>query len=219
MTDIKMAILKSLEEERQSRLPLVARSVIFGFALGLFLSWMCGELSSVVMVLSLSLPLSISFALFLWPQPRLAPRGYATWASLGKLGLATTLVSGLQILLCPEMTSGGLRHGPLPGVLHFTHILHSWAGMNVCMFMCGFIFSGIAASVGLSVFSRALSQSPLRILALALLFTSIAQTPAIAFQLASGVELSAQLFWIFGTLAGFGLSYFAFWRLSLMRAA
>lgn len=215
MTDdsIKNAILKSLEEEKKPyttrfiKIFILTLLATLFFTLCIYKSWE-QEFNTLWLIVCIlfGVLMFIAFTLYFRPQPRLSVRGYwAPWV-FAKLLLMMTLVTGLQLVICPHFIFGH-HHGSNPFAIfhHVTDFYMSVTGsMKGCMFLCGITFSGLSSFLAFWTITRNLTFSRFRHLCVVIGISALSLLPVLFLQLSNDHTRSLLPYWLLGN----GLSLF-----------
>jgi hypothetical protein len=215
---IQGAILKALHEEKQPLALVFAKSAAKAVILSalivalLYCVWSESFSSHWIGACALmSVSLMIGFALYDYPQPRLAVRGYWTLWVFAKLLIGLTVIMALQLILCPHFA---LVHVPQDSPFAFfevlTHQYMAVGGMKFCMFMCGLTFSAMGGAFAFSFISKHFSFGRFRQLAFAVGIGLISQLPIALLQIMSPSNRPYVLFWLVGSCLGFTLNAIIF---------
>jgi hypothetical protein len=151
------------------------------------------------------------FLLFLYPEPRFSIRGYFSRRAFGKLLIVSSILGGLELLLCPHFVFTHQKFGGafafLNGIVNY---FESRFGHDVCSLFCGFIFSTLVSLISLLFVFKNLSYLKMRPLILSLICSSIAFLPIVLIHLIDD-HLRAQLeWWAMGAFIGIALIAFIF---------
>ena len=212
--DVQQAILKALDEEQKPKgfrylKTFLAASIVTFVIMGL-LHWTWGEIFTHVrlgIALSLWTLLATGFALYFWPQPRLIVRGYWSRFAFAKLLIGMTIITSLQLVICPEFASMTFQsQTPFPIFSRITDFYMSFGGMTVCMFLCGLTFSGAGALLAFSAVRKALSFSRWSAVFAAMGLAILGQLPVIGLQLWDEAARRYLPFWFLGSFIAILLS-------------
>lgn len=202
------AIHKALDEEKRPRsqryLKSVTLAALFTFALTLPIAVLFREqMNWVWKVAGLfwGLCFLTGFSLYFHPQPRLSVPGYWSPWIFAKILIGMTLLTGLEIILCPSFVFLGSENSWTP-FLPVTEWFMSVGGMRACMFSCGLIFSGLGALFTFATVRKVLSASSRTDLARAIGLAYVTQLPLLLVQLAEEDLRNFVGFWFLGGLLG-----------------
>jgi hypothetical protein len=165
--ELENAILKALKEEKKSPIPRAGKTFLYASILSIvvlsLLHWCMGEVvthSFLIVACLIWILILLSFWIHFLPQPRIMVRGYWTPVAIARLLLVMTLITILQIIICPELAALTSTDGlQLPIFSKITDFYMGFGGMKVCMFLCGLTFSGASALVAFSTVKRVLSNT------------------------------------------------------------
>lgn len=144
----------------------------------------------------------VGFSLYFHPQPRITVPGYWSPLIFARILIVMTLLTGLQILLCPSFVFLDSSTGWAP-FAPITEMFMAWGGMKACMFSCGLMFSSLGALVTFISVRKVLSRSIARDLIRAAGLAFLTQAPVIAVQLFDERLRPFALYWALGS--GLGL--------------
>jgi hypothetical protein len=206
---LQSAIVKSLEAEKVSpykrmfKVVLTASLVLVVLAclLGFFFQESFSPAWGIACLFSWAL-LLIGFYLYFYPQPRIAVRGFWSKWVIAKVLVAMTVISALELIICPHFA---FVHMDTPGLGLFEGITSQYmavGGMAGCMFLCGLTFSGIAALFSFLFISKTLSGSNLKAFLPIAGIALIAQLPIMILQLSEHHLRAYFIFWLIGSAAG-----------------
>jgi hypothetical protein len=141
------------------------------------------------------------FYLHYIPQPRLAVTGFWSPWIFARVLMAMVVLTATEILICPSFVflRSPLRWSPFEGASQFFMDL---GGMPLCMFACGFLFSGLGGVITFALIAKTVRGSSWVDILKATGVAYFTQLPVIGIQL---VEPGLQRFvsyWIFGGLLG-----------------
>lgn len=198
----------ALEEEKQSAWKRWMK--VFGVATtitGLVFSifyflWPRSVATSLFIMISFFwVVLVTGFSLYFYPQPRLEVRSYFSYWGWAKILIAMSIITMLEVLLCPELASLSGLPNPLSSISDkVTHIFMDAGGMKLCMFLCGVIFSGAGTLVSLIFVRKSIRginfKEVFKILGIVLL----GQTPVLALQAFNAGSQIYLLYWLTGSI-------------------
>lgn len=144
----------------------------------------------------------VGFSLYFYPQPRLSVPGYWSPSIFARILIVMTLLTGVQILLCPSFVFLDSPLGWTP-FAPITERFMAWGGMNACMFSCGLIFSSLGALVTFLTVRNVLSRSAARDLIRAAGLAFLTQAPVIGVQVFDESLRPFAIYWALGS--GLGL--------------
>ncbi len=206
--DVQQAILRALDEEQRPKgfryLKTFLAASIVTFVVMALLHWTWGEIFTHIrlgIALSLWILLATGFALYFWPQPRLMVRGYWSQFAFAKLLIGMTIITSLQLVICPEFASMTFQsQTPFPIFSRITDFYMSFGGMTICMFLCGLTFSGAGALLAFCVVRKALVFSRWSAVFAAAGLAVLGQLPVIGLQLWDESARRYLPFWFLGSL-------------------
>ena len=136
------------------------------------------------------------------PQPRLMVAGLFSPFVIARLFLVSTAATIAQIIICPSFVflSSPLGWNPLSGL---TDTLMSMGGMSLCMGFCGFLFSVVAASLGIRSVHKVARAPDFQTSLVIFSILLVSQVPVILVQVFSEELRSFSPSWIAGMLLGF----------------
>lgn len=213
---LKSSIMNALEEEKKTRFQIYTRSVLKATLIAaitgglLYCFWSASFSKEWLGAFFLIwLLLIVGFSLYEYPQPRLAVRGYWSLWVFAKLLIAMTLISAVQLVICPHFAfMGANSSNPFAIFGSVTEKYMQWGGMNGCMFLCGFTFSLIGSALGFSLVRRHFSFSQKRDLGMVLFIALLSESPIIILQLQNSHSREMLLFWLGGSFIAFALTTF-----------
>lgn len=141
------------------------------------------------------------FSLYFHPQPRLSVPGYWSPWIFAKILIGMTLLTGLQILLCPSFVFLESPLGISP-FLPITEWFMSWGGMTACMFSCGFLFSSLGGMFTFLTVKKVLSRTAYRDLLRAVGVAYFTQLPLIGIQVVDEGLRPFAVHWAMGSVIG-----------------
>lgn len=144
----------------------------------------------------------VGFSLYFHPQPRLIVPGYWSPFIFAKILIGMTLLTGIQILLCPSFVFLGSSAGWNP-FLNITEWFMAQGGMSACMFACGFIFSSLGGVITFMTVRKILFRSAPRDFIKAVGLAFLTQVPLVGVQIADEGLRPFAVFWGLGS--GLGL--------------
>ncbi len=211
---VQHAILKALEEEKKPKgfrfLKAFLAASLVTFIVMTLLHWTWGGIFTHVrlgIAFAIWALLAIGFILYFWPQPRLIVRGYWSQFVWAKLLIGMTIITSLQLVICPEFASMTFQsQTPFPFFSRITDFYMSFGGMTICMFLCGLTFSGAGALLAFSVIRKALSFSRWRAVFTAAGLAMVGQLPVIGLQVWDSGARHYLPFWLGGSLLAIILS-------------
>jgi hypothetical protein len=125
-----------------------------------------------------------------------------------------TLLTGVQILLCPSFVflDSPLGWAPFAPV---TELFMAWGGMSACMFSCGLLFSGLGALVTFLTLRKVLSRSSISDLVRAVGLAYLTQLPVIGVQIVDPSLRPFAVYWGLGSALGLlALAFAVMWSAS-----
>ena len=202
------AIQGALAEERRPRsyrIVAVAASTVASTLLLTFpIAWLfrdqmdwAWKLAALVWALCFA----VGFSLYFHPQPRLSVPGYWSPGIFARILIVMTLMTGVQIVLCPSFVflESPISWSPLT---QLTDWFMSWGGMKGCMFSCGLLFSGIGGLLTFLSVRKVLSRSSSGDLLRAGGLAYLTQLPLVGVQVAEPGLQSFVPFWALGSVLG-----------------
>lgn len=144
----------------------------------------------------------VGFSLYFYPQPRLSVPGYWSPSIFARILIVMTLLTGVQIVLCPSFVflDSPLGWAPFAPI---TERFMAWGGMSACMFSCGLIFSSLGAAVTSLAVRNVLSRSATKDLIRAAGLAFLTQAPVIGVQIFDENLRPFAIYWALGS--GLGL--------------
>jgi hypothetical protein len=202
------AIHQALAEEKRPRseryLKTVALALFFTLALTLPIAVLFREQMNWVWKVAgvfWGLCFLTGFSLYFHPQPRLSVPGYWSPWIFARILIGMTVLTGLEIILCPSFVFLGSETSWAP-FLRVTEWFMSVGGMKACMFSCGLIFSGLGGLFTFATVRKVLSKSSNVDLIRAIGLAYVTQLPLLLVQLSEEELRSFVGFWFFGGLLG-----------------
>ncbi len=147
------------------------------------------------------------FSLYYRPQPRLTVPGYWSPQIFAKILIGMTLLTGVQILLCPSFVflDSPLGWAPFAPI---TEWFMAWGGMSACMFSCGLLFSSLGAWTTFLAVRKVLSRSSTGDLVRAAGLAFLTQIPVIAVQVVDENLRPFAVYWGIGSAIGLLVAVF-----------
>ncbi len=224
--NVRAAIISALQEEKESKVRRYGRAFLKAISVGGILStliyfcwsssfdstWMtaCGMLTGF---------LAVAFLLYAYPQVRLSIRGYWSLSRLSLFFLLMTVVTGIQLILCPHFALVHLSdESPFRLFDHVTNFYMSLGGMNLCMFLCGLTFSSIGTAIASAPIARQFAFSKVKDLAFVALLGLVAQSPIAVLQLSNEITIQFFFFWLLGSATGILFVFFLFKKIQELRS-
>jgi hypothetical protein len=222
---LQSAIIKSLEEEKKPKARQLTKVLLLGSAVTFILACILFGIYSnhinAVWYIACAFGwvlLLTGFYLYFYPEPKIAVRGLWNKWVIAKVLLAMTVISALELVICPHFA---FVHMQVPGLAIFENLTSHYmavGGMAGCMFLCGLTFSGIAALFSFLFISKTLSGSSLRSFLPVAGIALLAQLPVMILQLAEHHLRPYFIFWLIGSaMAIFMIAYLVRFIFSLRR--
>ncbi|MBN8555451.1 MAG: hypothetical protein J0L93_08405 [Deltaproteobacteria bacterium] len=202
------AIRGALEEEKVPQWKWKLKSFVIASLLAgcilTFLHWIWPDAVTHQILTATScvwLLLLIALSLYFKPQPRLEVRGFwSTW-TWGRLLMGMTLISLLQIAVCPDLAALSNLPNYLSSLTEpMTQTFMNWGGMSLCMFFCGLIFSGLAAGLVFLTVREAIAYAPKKYFLGIFAVMLLGQSPVILLQTMDAHARLHLPYWLMGSL-------------------
>jgi len=210
--DLINAISGALKEEKKSRSLRLGRVLLLSTLTTLLLScplyFMFREELSLAWKLAMGfwwLCLTVGFYLYYLPQPRLEVPGYLSPWILAKILISMTVLTVIQILICPSFVflETPFSWSPFESL---THLFMSWGGMQTCMFLCGLLMTVFGGVLSFLIVARTLKEGDSRNFTKVLAIAYLSQAPLLLVQILDGDLRPYVVFWIVGGLLGLAMA-------------